>query len=137
MLRCLSGLLFLLVFKGVALAPPHAPSGIAGAWYFPMQWDTVEALYESSVRGCYDITSCVQGQAKELRKILTIEGTVDSPRRGGVERLVIDFRDGTTVVVNKYGEVWTDRHRFALGKEKFRRLKIVLSECLPPPPRAW
>ena len=137
MLRCLSGLLIFLVSWGVTLAPPHPPSGIEGAWYYPMQWDTVDPLFETSIRGMYDITSCVQGQARELRKVLTYEDGQDSPRSGGVDRLVIDFRDGTTFVVNKHGQVWSNGKRYALGNEKFRRLKMILKECLPPPPRAF
>lgn len=124
---------FLALAATALSAPPTGAPGIAKASYYPVQWATIDALTTADIDGGFDITSCLQSQSGDIRKILRRAGK--GRFDGSLVRLKVVFSDGVTVYMDRDGGVLWGKGTYALDRDGLMALFDVLHECLPPPPR--
>lgn len=107
---------------------------IEEAFYWPIQWQSIEATTERTIGDRFDIWSCVRDDGDKLRKVL-LSGSDRAVLDPGAISLRLRFSDGLVILMDRNGVVQVGGASFRLSKKDFQRLKLILADALPPPPK--
>lgn len=93
----------------------------------------IEATTVETIVQRYDIWSCVKADSERLRAVLLKRGRLTKLDDGSVS-LLIRFRDGLTIIMDRHGVVQAGGVSYKLCEADFSELKSILADALPPPP---
>lgn len=133
--RLLSGLIVLTMSSGGLSQRRESSPALRAAFYYPIQWRTYEAMNEASVRKTFDVSSALRGRSKEIFKIVTdTSGQVGTKFSATTVRLVLDFGSKGVYLMDRFGIISHKGASVALTPDRYKELRIILTDCLPPPP---
>lgn len=133
--RLLSALIVLTISSGGFSQRKENYPALRAAFYYPIQWRTYEAMNEANVRKTFNVSSALMRRSKEVFKIVTdTSGQVGTKFSATTVRLVLDFGPHYVFLMDRFGTISHNGASCSLSSERFKQLRILLVDCLPPPP---